>query len=311
MREHGDEVFRRHVGDEVHVGRQRRVDLPQVAEAIRHLAGARIGVGPEPDRRHVERRHGPQRGLEVLAVVALGRHRVLHHHQVGPAHVDRRADAVAIDALAGDVGVHVGRQLDVERAGVEHVARILAHQAHPPLGVRIGHEMQVRQLGDRMAHALVDAAGDVAALDVRDRDVQVGRGHRDGELFEAIAADHHHVGLQRMQAVGELERRQARGLGHRHVVAALDDVEQRRRDVEALGFDVVGDVAAVLVEQDRSAEHQLQIQIRMRVQLLDQQLAAAVVGPIGDREADLVACARQFASMESDGPCADLARDCG
>ena len=88
------------------------------------------------------------------------------------------------------------------------------------------------------------------------------------------------------QAVGELERRQARGLRHRHVVAALDHVEQRRCDVEAAGLDVVGDVAAVLVEQDRAAEHQLELDVRMRVQLADQQLAAPVVGAAGDRKTD-------------------------
>ena len=86
-------------------------------------------------------------------------------------------------------------QLDVERAGVEDVARILAHRQHAPLGIGVGHKVQVRQLGDGVADALVDAAGDVAALDVRNRDVQVGGGHRDRQLLEPVAADHHHVGI--------------------------------------------------------------------------------------------------------------------
>ena len=93
-------------------------------------------------------------------------------------------------------------------------------------------------------------------------------------------------GDARVEAVGELERGQARRLRHRHVIAALDHVEERRLDVEAAGGDVVGDVAAVLVEQDRAAEHQLQVDVRMRVQLLDQQLAAPVVGAAGDRKTD-------------------------
>ena len=66
-------------------------------------------------------------------------------------------------------------------------------------------------------------------------------------------------GIERVEAVGELERGQARGLRHRHVVAALDHVEERRRNREAARLDVVGDVAAVLVQQDRAAEHQLQL----------------------------------------------------
>jgi hypothetical protein len=38
--------------------------------------------------------------------------------------------------------------------------------------IGVGDEMQVRQLGDGVTYALVDAAGDVATLDVRDRDVR-------------------------------------------------------------------------------------------------------------------------------------------
>jgi hypothetical protein len=65
-----------------------------------------------------------------------------------------------------------------------------------------------------------------------------------------------------VEIIGELERRQTRGLRHRHVVAALDHVEQRRFDLEAAGLDVVGDVLAVLVQQDRPAEHQLEVDLR-------------------------------------------------
>ena len=98
-------------------------------------------------------------------------------------------------------------------------------------------------------------------------DVQIRRRHRDGELLEAIAADDDDVGVDGVEAVGELERGEAGGLRHRHVVAALDHVQERSRDGEAAGFDVVGDVPAVLVEQDRPAEHQLELDVRMRVQL--------------------------------------------
>ena len=61
--------FGRHVGDEAHVRGQLRMLLAHVAQAVGHLAGAGIGIGPEPDRRQVERRHHLQRGLEVRAVV--------------------------------------------------------------------------------------------------------------------------------------------------------------------------------------------------------------------------------------------------
>ena len=59
--------------------------------------------------------------------------------------------------------------------------------------ILVGDEMEVRELGDGVTHALVDAAGDVAALDVRDGDVEIGRRHRNRQLLEPIAADHDQV----------------------------------------------------------------------------------------------------------------------
>jgi hypothetical protein len=76
-----------------------------VAQAVGHLAGAGVGVGPEPDRRHVERGDRAQRGFEMQAVVGLGGHRVLHHHQKRLLDFDRVPDTEAVDLVAGDRGV--------------------------------------------------------------------------------------------------------------------------------------------------------------------------------------------------------------
>ena len=286
MREQRHEIVGRHVGDEAHVRRELGMLLAHVPQAVGHFAGAGVGIRPEPDRRQLERRHHPQRRLEVRAVVVVRRHRMLNDHQVRLLDVDVVSDAKRVDVLAGDRGADVRGQLDVERTGIEDERRILAHRQDPAVRVLIGHKMDVRELGDRVTDAFVDAAGDVAALDVRDRDVQVGRGHRDGQLLESVAANHDQIRRRRVEAVRELERGEARGLGHRHVVAAFDHVEQRCLDVEAAGGDVVGNVAAVLVEQDRSAKHQLEVDVGMGVELLDQQLAAPVVGAAGDRKTD-------------------------
>src|SRR5205823_15120537 len=82
-----------------------------------------------------------------------------------------------------------------------------------------------------------------------------------------------------------------------------DDVEERRRNREAAFLDVVGDVAAVLVEQNRSAEQQLEIHRGMLVQLPDQQLTPAVVRAAGDRKTDAA-----FAALAHyrDGSCLTL-----
>jgi len=76
------------------------------------------------------------------------------------------------------------------------------------------------------------------------------------------------------------------GLRHRHVVAALDHVEERSGDVEPALLDVFGDVTAVLVEENRPAQHQLEFQARMLLQPAKEELAAPVVGTARQREAD-------------------------
>ena len=68
-----------------------RVLLAHVAEAAGHFAGAGIGIGPEPDRRHARRRDRVQRLWIVLAVVALGRHRMLNDDQERLREVDAHA----------------------------------------------------------------------------------------------------------------------------------------------------------------------------------------------------------------------------
>ena len=178
---------------------------------------------------------------------------MLNHREKRLRDIDVVADAVRAQLLGRDVGIDTRRAFHVERSGIEHVFWILAHGEHAPLRIVVRHEMNVRELGDRVAHALVDAAGQIAAFDVRDRLVQIRGGHGDRELFEPIAADDDDVRIGRVEAVGDFERREARGLRHRDVVAAFDDVEERRRNREAAVPDVVGDVAAVLIEQNRPA----------------------------------------------------------
>jgi hypothetical protein len=58
------------------------------------------------------------------------------------------------------------------------IYRVLTHREHASLRVVVGDEVNVRELGDRMTDALVDAAGEIAALDVRDGLVQICGGHR-------------------------------------------------------------------------------------------------------------------------------------
>src|SRR6266540_856265 len=82
--------------------------------------------------------------------------------------------------------------------------------------------------------------------------------------------------------------------------SALNHVEERRGNREAARLDVLGDVAAVLVQQNRAPEHQLQLDRGMIVELPDQQLAAPVVRPAGHRKTDFSsACQERGLSRRS------------
>ena len=86
---------------------------------------------------------------------------------------------------------------DVDRraAGEDDRVRVLAQPDHALARQLRRHEVQVRQLRDRVADLLVDRAGDLAALHVDDRDVHVGRGHGRRERLVAVGDRDHRVGL--------------------------------------------------------------------------------------------------------------------
>ena len=181
---------------------------------------------------------------------------------------------------------HPRRDLDVERSGVEDVMRILAHGQHAAMRVGVGHEMDVRELGDRVTHALVDAAGDIAALDVCDRLVEVCRGHRNRELLEPIAADRRHVGIGAWKPL-------VNSSAVRHAVFAIatwlppsitlkSDVEMAKPPASMSSAMWRLYLSSRIDPPSISSSSML----GMLVQLLDQQLAAPVVGAARDRKAD-------------------------
>ena len=102
----------------------------------------------------------------------------------------------------------------------------------------------------------------------------------------------------RVQAVGELERGQARRLRHRDVIAALDHVEERRLESSKPPASMSSAMCRLyLSSRIEPPSISFELDVRMRVQLLDQQLAAPVIGAAGDRKADPpLAAARNLAS---------------
>ena len=99
--------------------------------------------------------------------------------------------------------------------------RILAEPDDPVGRVLVRRKMHVRELGDRVADALVDRAGHLPAHRVRERDVHVGARHGRGHRLEAIADGHDDVRLQQLEQRRQLEQPQPGGLRHRHRRLAL------------------------------------------------------------------------------------------
>jgi hypothetical protein len=208
--QHGDELVHRHVRDEADVARWPRCDARESGEGFRHLARPAselgqnqiVGIASAPIACMVV--------SEMAPVVRLGRDRMLNHHQERLRDVDRVADAVAVHLRVGEHRRRLRRNLDVKRAGVEDVSRILAHRRDPPSGVVVGHEM--------MWASLVIACRTLSSMlvtsppSMRNRLVQIRGRHGDRQLLEPVAADDHDVGVEGVKTVGELESGEARRL---------------------------------------------------------------------------------------------------
>ena len=132
-------------------------------------------------------------------------------------------------------------------------------RTHALGGRSVDDEVQVRELRDRVAHLLVDRAGDLAALDVRDRDVHVRRGDRGRERLVAVGDGDDDVGLEVVEHRRQLEQAEAGRLRRRDEVLALEHHVDARRDLEAVALDVSTGVAVAL-EQRRGGDDELQLE---------------------------------------------------
>ena len=89
-------------------------------------------------------------------------------------------------------------------ADIEDEIGIFAHLDHAlPIGLGCD-EMQAGHLRDGVADRVVEGArGDLAAMDVRDRDVQQRRGDRGGQHLVAVAEHDQNIGRKLGQHIGE------------------------------------------------------------------------------------------------------------
>jgi hypothetical protein len=103
--------------------------------------------------------------------------------------------------------LELAQGLESRGPGVEDAARVLAHRDDPAaVGLR-GGEVQMRELGHRVADLLVERAfAGLAAVQMRDGDAQ-GHGRGAGrEQFPAIAEHDQQVGRQAREFAREAER---------------------------------------------------------------------------------------------------------
>ena len=89
--------------------------------------------------------------------------------------------------------------VDVGRAGVPHPLRRLAELDDALALPLVLGEMQMRQLGDGVAMDVVDAAGNIAGLDVRNHHAHLHRAHRGGQRLAAVAEQQQHVRRKLLQ----------------------------------------------------------------------------------------------------------------
>jgi hypothetical protein len=143
--------------------------------------------------------------------------------------------------------------------------------------------MQVRQLGDRVADALVDRAGDLAALQVGDAHVHAQRGLGDGQRLVAVGDDQHPV--RPLPLDHRLHRQHAAAGGARHPGQAAVAIEiiQLVRHREAVGRQHLAVVAVAGVEQ-RAADHRGEFEVGAAGDGAHGRLHLGVVAAGGERD---------------------------
>ena len=103
----------------------------------------------------------------------------------------------------------VGKRFALEmvepgRTNDEHPLGRFAHLDDAVAEGSRGHEMQVRQLGDGVAHGVVDRAlRNLPAMDMRDRNPHQCAGGRGGQRLETVAQQHYDVRLEPLESIGE------------------------------------------------------------------------------------------------------------
>ena len=121
-----------------------------------------------------------------------------------------------------------------------------------------GNEVHVRQLGNGMAHLVVDRSGELAALDMDERHVHVRGRDRVGDRLVAVGDGHDGVGSEPRQHGGQFHQRDADAAHRLGNVVTFKHRIDLGGDVEPVLPDDVGH-APIAVEQRGGGEHDSQL----------------------------------------------------
>ena len=145
--------------------------------------------------------------------------------------------------------------------------------------------MQVRQLGDRVPHLLVNRSGDLAALHVHERNVHVRRGDGGGERLVAVGDRDHRIGPDVVEDRRQLRQADACRFRRRHEVLPLEHHVDTRDDRKPVALDRV-DGVAVAIEQRGGRDDELQLEVAVLGDGLECGANPGVAGAGGDDDAD-------------------------
>ena len=126
-----------------------------------------------------------------------------------------------------------------------------------------------------MPHLLVDGSGDLAALNVGDRDIHVSRGDRRRYRFIPICHGDDRCRAQVVQHVGHLDDAKSYSLGAGERRLAFDHHVNFHGDLEALGPHHLGDIAVAL-QEGRGGDDELKFEIWVSLNGLEDRLNSGV-----------------------------------
>src|SRR5688572_21136629 len=157
---------------------------------------------------------------------------------------------------------HAADRVDAWTTDVVNAPALFTQLSHPPRRIVARHEMSMGELGDGMAHGVVERTfGDVASGDMRYGDARWQRRAHRGERLEPVTEHQQYFWRERSKSVGESADAEAHRAADRLAGIADQLHVDSCIDGEAVGLDAVHR-RAKFGRKMHSSDHQLQRKLR-------------------------------------------------